>query len=168
MSSNGTLADRNNNPGNIRTSGDNWQGSSGENGGFVNFTNAEYGVRAVAKNLYTSQEKHGNNSVAAIISRWAPPGENPTDAYISKVAKDLGVGAYDDLGSLRDNPQLTADLITSMADMEGASTGPNGKFTDEVVVQGVAMANGTPASEITFAEQPTDFDDSQYGYEQAS
>ena len=38
MSGNGTLADRNNNPLNIRTSNDNWQGARGENGGFVDFT----------------------------------------------------------------------------------------------------------------------------------
>ena len=53
-----TLADRNNNPGNIRTGSDAWQGANGSNAGFVKFDNPEYGVRAVAKNLYTSQEKH--------------------------------------------------------------------------------------------------------------
>jgi len=158
-----TLADRNNNPGNIRTSSDAWQGANGSNAGFVKFDNPEYGVRAVAKNLYTSQEKHGNNSVAAIISRWAPPGENPTDAYISKVANDLGVSPYDDLGSLRDNPQLTRDLIKSIAEMEGASVGNDGKYTDGVLTNGVAMANGKPASEVTFADQDKDFNDEPFG-----
>jgi hypothetical protein len=163
MSSNGTLADRNNNPGNIRTSGDNWQGANGSNAGFVNFNQPEYGVRAVAKNLYTSQEKHGNNSVADIISRWAPPNENDTDAYINKVAKDLDVNPFADLGSLRDNPQLTRDLIKSIAEMEGASVGNDGKYTDGVLTNGVAMANGKPASDVTFAKQDKDFDSDKFG-----
>ena len=158
-----TLADRNNNPGNIRTSGDNWQGADGSNAGFVNFNNPEYGVRAVAKNLYTSQETHGNDSVADIISRWAPPSENDTDAYINKVAKDLGVNPFADLGSLRDNPQLTRDLIKSIAEMEGASVGNDGKYTDGVLTNGVAMANGKPTSEVTFAEQDKDFDSDKFG-----
>lgn len=165
---NGNRSDRNNNPLNIRESNDNWQGAGKPDGGFETFSNPEYGVRASAKNLYTSQEKHGNNSVSDIITRWAPPSENDTEAYIQGVSDDLGVSPDADLGSLRDNPQLTADLIKSMADMEGASTGANGKYTDEVIASGVAMANGKSESEITFAEQPTDFDDSQYGYEQAS
>lgn len=168
MSGNGTLADRNNNPLNIRTSNDNWQGARGENGGFVDFTHPEYGVRASAKNLYTSQEKYGNNTVSDIITRWAPPSENNTDQYIDYVANEMGVGANDDLGSLRGNPHLTSELITAMAKMEGASTGSNGKYTPEVIATGVALAEGKTVDEVNLAEQPTDFDDSQYGYEQAS
>ena len=151
-----TLADKNNNPGNIRISDDNWQGSNGSNAGFVNFNHPEYGVRAFAKNLYTSQEKHGNNSVASIISRWAPPSENETDVYINKVAKDLGVNSYADLGSLRDNPQLTRALIKSMAHMEGASVGNDGKYTDGVLTNGVALANGKTSDEIVLSQQDTD------------
>lgn len=161
----GTLADRNNNPLNIRAvdgpAGD-WQGKSGSNAGFVKFDNPEHGVRAGALNLYTSQEKYGNNSVGAIVNRWAPPLENNTDLYVEKVSADLGVGPDDDLGSLRDNPELTGKLITSMAQMEGASTGPAGQYTDEVVASGVALANGKSESETNFSQQQTDFDNSGF------
>jgi len=160
-----TLADRNNNPGNIRyNSNIPWQEKipGGGEGGFEGFTTPEHGVRAAAKNLYTSQERYGNNSVASIVSQWAPPGENPTDAYISKVANDLGVDPYADLGSLRDNPQLTADLVKSMTNMEGGTVGADGKYTDNVIKNGVALANGTPESDITFSEQDTDHNPNLY------
>jgi len=141
-----TLSDKNNNPLNIKTSSDNWQGADGSNAGFVKFNNPEYGVRAATKNLYTSQEKYGNNSVSDIVTRWAPPSDNnPTEIYIQKVADDLGVGPNDDLGSLRDNPEVTKNLIKSMAEMEGATVGEDGKYTDSVITNGVAMANGKSA-----------------------
>ena len=153
-----TLSDKNNNPLNIKTSSDNWQGADGSNAGFVKFNNPEYGVRAATKNLYTSQEKYGNNSVSDIVTRWAPPSDNnPTEIYIQKVADDLGVGPNDDLGSLRDNPEVTKNLIKSMAEMEGATVGKDGKYTDSVITNGVAMANGKSASEVDFVAQDTDF-----------
>ena len=152
-----TLSDRNNNPLNIRTSGDDWKGASGSNAGFVKFNNPEYGVRAGALNLYASQEKHGNNSVRDIITRWAPPSENDTEAYVQRVSNDLGVSPDDNLGSLRDNPDVTTDLLSSMAKHEGATVGSDGKYTQDVIENGVAMANGKPASEVDFANQNTDF-----------
>ena len=160
------LADRNNNPANIKTSSDNWQGANGSNAGFVKFDNPEHGVRATALNLYASQEKHGNNTVTDIITRWAPPSDNnDTQAYIDKVAADLGVDPNDDLGSLKDNPELTAKLIKSMAHQEGATVGPDGKFTDNVIANGVAMANGKSESEVQLATQDTDFKPEKFGAE---
>ena len=150
------IADKNNNPGNITDTSTPWQGLVGSNAGSVEFSTPEHGVRAVAKNLYTSQETHGTNTVTDIITRWAPPSENDTQAYINKVAADLEVDPNDDLGSLKDNPELTRKLIKSIAEQEGATTGPDGKFTDEVIMNGVAMANGKPAEEVNFAKQDTD------------
>jgi len=161
-----TLSDRNNNPLNIRDNPNiKWNGANGSNAGFVKYKNPEYGVRAAAKNLYTSQETHGNNSIADIITRWAPPGPpdfNETDAYIAKVASDLGVDANADLGLLKDNPELTAKLIKSMAHQEGATVGADGKYTGEVVKTGVALANGKSPDEVEFASQTTDFDTTKF------
>jgi len=166
MAGNGTRSDRNNNPLNIKASNNNWQGKGEPNGGFETFSNPEYGVRAGAKNLYTYNERDGLNTVSEIITKWAPPSENNTDNYIEFVANKMGVGANDDLGSLRDNPELTQELITAMADLEGASVGPNGKYTDEVIANGIALANGKTPNEVQFAEQDTDFDATGFGNEQ--
>ena len=37
---------------------------------------------------------------------------NNVPAYVSKVAGDLGIDSNAPLGSLKDNPELTANLIT--------------------------------------------------------
>lgn len=79
---------RNNNPGNLRP-GDNWQGMIGENAGFVVFENIAWGIRALAIDLRT-KIRNGYNTVEKIITRYAPPTENNTFAYIKSVSQDTG------------------------------------------------------------------------------
>ena len=151
-----TLADRNNNPVNLRETGIPWSGAAGQNGGFTTFESAEHGVRAASKNLYTSQEKHGNSTLAEIITRHAPPEDyNDTLAYIDKVSADTGIGANDTLPNLKTHPHITKAIITSMAHQEGATVGPDGKYTDAIIEQGVKGANG---GEMVHATQAKDFD----------
>lgn len=85
---------RNNNPLNLRPSGDKWIGMRTEqtDPGFVQFQTAHHGLRAAAKNLLTYYRVHKRETVSAIISVWAPPSDNnPTSHYIDTVAKALGV-----------------------------------------------------------------------------
>lgn len=70
------------NPGNLRP-----QGAST---GFQSFATPEEGLSALDKNLQ-SYGRQGINTVSSIISRWAPPSENDTNAYIADVSKRLGV-----------------------------------------------------------------------------
>lgn len=81
---------RSNNPGNLRATGESWQGMTGADGGFVTFESAQSGVRALARTLLTYQDKHGLNTLEGIIGRWAPPGENNTKAYVQAVADAIG------------------------------------------------------------------------------
>lgn len=83
---------RNNNPGNIRR-GQRWQGLAPQqtDPDFDQFVSPYWGIRALAKTLKTYQAKHGLNTVAGIIERWAPPSENITSSYINSVSKHLGV-----------------------------------------------------------------------------
>lgn len=82
---------RNNNPGNIEF-GDfaKSQGATGEDGRFAKFDTAEQGIRAMGK-LLENYQKKGFDTVASMINRWAPATENDTSAYISRVAKAMGV-----------------------------------------------------------------------------
>ena len=82
---------RNNNPGNIRH-GSRWQGMASQqtDAAFVQFTTPEYGIRALAKVLLTYQTKYGLNTIRGIITRWAPPTENNTAAYIDSVSRYVG------------------------------------------------------------------------------
>lgn len=88
---------RNNNPGNIRRSTDSWQGLADPDHqtdpDFFVFQTPIYGIRAIARILITYQDKYGLQGVKAIVSRWAPPGENKTDAYIAEVIAKTGFAA---------------------------------------------------------------------------
>ena len=86
---------RNNNPGNIRRNGDPWQGLAERQGDveFFTFKSPIYGIRALARTLITYQDKYELRSIRKIISRWAPPRENNTNAYVRAVAADAGLDA---------------------------------------------------------------------------
>jgi|SRR5882672_114882 len=70
---------RNNNPGALMPGGK-----------LAQFDTPEAGIAALDHNLqrYASQ---GINTVSGIISKWAPPNENNTNAYINSVATLMGV-----------------------------------------------------------------------------
>ena len=96
---------RNNNPGNIRWSNDQWKGlipkDQASDNSFCVFRSPEYGIRAMARILrkYTTYKgmpgvgKPNIDTVREIISRWAPAIENDTEAYIQSVASKLGTTA---------------------------------------------------------------------------
>ena len=80
---------RNNNPGNLRP-GDNWQGMTGTNGGFIVFSDMSFGIRALGTDLRT-KINNGYDTISKIIYRYAPPSENDTGAYIESVSDDTGI-----------------------------------------------------------------------------
>lgn len=81
-----------NNPGNIRPGYD-WEGmkgvhDAGKNGQFIIFADVEYGIRALALDIYNKWVK-GRRTIRKIIERYAPPSENKTEEYIMAVSKDV-------------------------------------------------------------------------------
>ena len=83
---------RNNNPGNIEWSASQtWQGQVGSDGRFIIFSDAHWGLRALARLLSNYRRLHGLTTVQGLIGRWAPSGENNTSAYVSAVASAVGV-----------------------------------------------------------------------------
>ena len=94
---------KNNNPLNLRHSADQWQGARKEqtDKSFVQFESMAYGYRAAWKTL-DSYWKHFKRlrqpfTVRAIISRWAPPSENDTDAYVTTVLRLTSLGGNERL-----------------------------------------------------------------------
>ena len=79
---------RNNNPLNIRI-GNKWLGEvpCPTDNQFEQFTKMEYGVRAGFLLIKRYIERYHLNTIFLIVSRWAPPSENKTDAYIASVVK---------------------------------------------------------------------------------
>ncbi len=84
---------RNSNPLNIRHNADIFQGEiKGNDKSFKTFSSMSYGYRAAFVTLATYLSRSWN-TIEKIISRWAPPSENNTQAYISTVVKYSGVAA---------------------------------------------------------------------------
>lgn len=103
---------RDKNPGNLINNGINWQGATGTDGRYLVFDTAVDGIRAIASTLNTYRHKHGLNTVRGIISRWAPPKNNDTTAYIRAVANHVSEGADQPLpDTLSTNTHLIAAII---------------------------------------------------------
>lgn len=135
---------RNNNPGNIRW-GDNWQGlvpvDKRTDKSFAQFTQPIYGIRALAKVLtnYTKREglpnvgKKNIDTVREIISRWAPPNENDTEAYIRSVAKAIGVEPNDPINVF--DKTIMSGLVKAIIRHENGMM----PYTDDVIDRAIAM-----------------------------
>lgn len=126
---------RNNNPGNIRKSATQWEGTSAVQGddAFVTFETPEHGIRAMARVLQTYRDKYGLDTVTKIISRWAPDVENDTAAYIKSVAGQLGVRPDVPL-----NPGQVPALIAAIIKHENGVL----PYSNEQIIRGVQMASG--------------------------
>ena len=128
---------RNNNPGNIRH-GQNWQGLNPEgrniDPAFCVFKEPKYGIRALAKVLINYKKIHGLNTVRQIITRYAPPNENLTNAYIKTVAEQIGV--YPDTIIDIEVCGVLTVFIKAVIRMENGIQ----PYSDETIQQGIELA----------------------------
>lgn len=90
---------RNNNPLNIRK-GNNWQGERHPqtDKAFEEFVSIEMGLRAgfiIIRNYF--KKRPAVNTITTIISRWAPPSENVTTAYVREVSRRSGIDPNEQL-----------------------------------------------------------------------
>ena len=60
-----------------------WTGQIGQNKGFVEFDTREHAIRAWLVLMRTYRKKHGCDTIEKIITRFAPPIQNNTRAYIN-------------------------------------------------------------------------------------
>lgn len=123
---------RNNNPGNIRK-GESWRGAVGDDGAFIIFDTALHGIRAMARILHTYATSYGINTVQGIISRWAPPNENDTAAYVQHVAVKMDVGETQPLAFTK--TQLLA-LVAAIINHENGQQ----PYSDEQLLEGIRAA----------------------------
>ena len=137
---------RNNNPLNIRHSADQWQGASEEqkDKSFVQFKSMAYGYRAAWK-VMESYWKYFHDlpkpfNIRNIISRWAPPKENDTEAYIRTVLQITGLGGKENLlpPSNVDCYDRLAKLVSAMTCVECGI--PIQRVDNEAIFQGYRMA----------------------------
>lgn len=127
---------RNNNPGNLRP-GDNWQGMIGENGGFLVFQNIAYGIRAMATDIGNDIRLDGLNTIRKLVNEYAPPTENNTALYISRMVQSTGFAADQPLPA---NAETLRKLIRGHMRVElGDSYAA--LVTDSDILEGLSMIN---------------------------
>ncbi|CAB4127128.1 virion protein [uncultured Caudovirales phage] len=137
---------RNLNPGNIRPikPPDHWQGQSNidtnPGGPFVIFAREEDGWRAVCKVLLRYQQGYNLRSVRDMLYRYAPPMENPTDAYVTRVCATLGVQPTDPV-DVRRWPVMR-QMLLAIAAVEGGPKCP--AWPEAGMIKGMRAAGLEP------------------------
>ena len=114
----------NRNPGNIRRSKVRYKGEvrPSHDPAFKEFESLDWGYRAVFVLLDTYRIRYGLRTIREMISRWAPPSENHTEAYIRAVAADTGIDP--------DEPVDTRDAKTMIPLAAAISRVENGIAAD--------------------------------------
>ena len=139
-----TLGVRNHNPLNIRYLVTNkWLGLSKTTPnvkGFCHFDCMDYGLRAAIILLLNYIRKRGCTTPRQIITRWAPPTENDTEAYVKNVLKLAGIGGKEKLLP-PSNVLSYGRLSRMMSAMTIIECGiPTREVDEEAIAQGYKLA----------------------------
>lgn len=140
----------NKNPGNLRKSATAWQGLADTQGDpeFFTFKTPQFGIRALAKTLLTYHNQYGLDTIRKVISRWAPPNENNTDAYVVAVCAGVGVGP--DVPLDFDNSAVMVKLVSAIILHENG-TNP---YADSVIRDALNSAGVSDAAPAPLHKQP--------------
>jgi hypothetical protein len=145
---------RNNNPGNLKHTADDWEGAKAEQSDpvFVQFDTPAYGVRALSKTLITYKNKHNLNTVEKIINRFAPGEENDTKKYISFISNYLGVTPSEIIDV--ENPNIAKEIIKAIITQEGGKESLN--VFESNIDEGLRMSGVLPDKQ-SFMQSATEF-----------
>lgn len=125
---------RNNNPGNIERTRDQWKGMSADQSAdsrFVVFDAPVWGLRALAR-ILRQYNNAGLLSVRAMINKWAPSHENDTSAYAAAVSRELGVSPDQQLVMTDD---VLADLMAAIVRHENGQQ----PYTPDLFTQAIQL-----------------------------
>lgn len=147
---------RQNNPGNLEW-GSPWQGlvprAQSKSPRFCEFTDAVFGIRAIAVTLITYYDKRkakdGSriDSAREIVERWAPGVEkgNNVSAYANNIARLLNIGPNDETINMHDYDQLFA-IVSAIIGTENGFNGPlkgktaNTWYSDDIIEEALRRA----------------------------
>ena len=158
-----TIGLRQNNPGNIRPTGE-FIGETGQGGGYATFRNPIFGGRALSRVLSTYKRDYGINNIDAMIDRYAPKKDN-TEAsrknYKSFIARDLGVSTDSEIDLDDDNTK--AQIMKSIVKFENKNQQP---FTDQdynLMIQSSKTDDPSTVNELIKNYGRESFDDDDGG-----
>lgn len=147
---------RANNPGNlIWVDAFRWQGQLPHDPAiesrFARFAAPLWGLRALAKQLVTYQDRYKLQTVLAMVNRWAPPHENDTGAYVRFVAAEVGVDATETINV--HHPETLARMVRAITRHENGRDRARGgawwsdlEYDDALVLRAVRVALGLEAA----------------------
>ena len=135
LSGGGAGAAGTHNPGNIKLA----------TGGFASYGSDEEGVAAIGRNLDAYADQHGINTLAGVISRWAPPSENQTGQLIQNAAERTGFAPNEPI-DLHD-PVVKQQVIGAIIQQEQGRPGDQAMI--ERVANGHSTATGSPLGATT-------------------
>lgn len=109
---------RNNNPLNIRRNSTKWQGLAPvqKDKAFFTFVAPEWGYRAAIRTLQSYKRIHNLTTIREWVSRWAPPIENDTEAYIRCVCQRTGMPENAEPNI--ENKVVMCSIVAAMSFME--------------------------------------------------
>ena len=109
------------NPGNIRQSKVFYRGEvlPSRDSEFKQFESMAWGYRAMFVLLDTYRQRYGLNTIRGMISRYAPPSENNTAAYIAAVTEWTGLSADEPLDTR--SRKVMVPIVMAMSRIENGS-----------------------------------------------
>ena len=119
-----------NNPFDLRDEGIPWKGLIGAKDRFCEFDTIEHGLRAGFRDIHTAWKMDGLNSIRQIVSKYAPPSENDSTAYINAVCKETNLGPDDPLQL--DVPENLCALGMAVLRQEQGKVDPSYNLTQAV------------------------------------
>ena len=129
---------RNNNPGALMPGGK-----------LAQYPDVQTGLAALDKNLQ-SYGNQGINTISGVISKWAPPNENDTQAYIKDVSQRLGIPPNQKIDL--SNPLHRQALSTAITLHENGPSGVFGSQQQAPARQSGAFAAAPPTGYVKSTE----------------
>lgn len=133
-----------NNPGNIKKDKKgkwkNWAGIAAvqDDPIFAIFDSQFWGIRAMARTVYTYSHRYGLNTPEQIIYRWAPPSDNNnTENYIAYIKQHMRVERNEPV--MINNPGELARLVRCMIGFENGNE-YYGYFSDSLLYNACSAA----------------------------
>jgi hypothetical protein len=127
---------KDNNPGDLTPPDSGaWNGTVGMDGPFTIFSDTVLGLRALGMDIANNVTIDGNNTITLLITKYAPPAENDTAAYISSVAGDTGL---DPDAEIPQTQAALASLMRAIINHELGDSWSSNYVPDSDIAAGIA------------------------------
>jgi hypothetical protein len=112
-----------------------WNGQVGLDGPFCIFSDTVFGLRALAMDIANNITVDGNNTITLLITKYAPPAQNNTAAYISSVAGDTGLNPS---AAIPQTQAVLASLMRAIINEELGDSWSSQYVPDTDIAAGIA------------------------------